>query len=240
MKKLSEVLKQETWFHLILKILSCLSKKICSFYFRFCFKSCGGGLAVLSGVRISGSQNIKFGKNCFIGRNVILDSSEGFLEIGDNVEIRDNVRIYARNIQIGNGATIAEGAFLNGEIKIALEAWVARGCDLSGKVNIDKAILGPYVKCIGSAGHQRDTKDQSILMSSKKVPPETKVNFSDPTIIVSDGVWIGTSSIILKGVIVAKNSVVGAGSVVTKNTEENCVVAGNPAREINSKLKVDI
>lgn len=44
--------------------------------------------------------------------------------------------------------------------------------------------------------------------------------------------WIGAGATILPGVTVGENAVVGAGSVVTRDVEDNCVVAGNPARLI--------
>ena len=49
-------------------------------------------------------------------------------------------------------------------------------------------------------------------------------------VIIGDGVWIGTSVIVLKGVKIGKGAVVAAGSVVTKDVPEYAVVAGNPAR----------
>lgn len=49
---------------------------------------------------------------------------------------------------------------------------------------------------------------------------------------ISDKVWIGFNSIILKGVTIGEGAVVGAGSVVTKDVPAWTVVAGNPARII--------
>ena len=46
--------------------------------------------------------------------------------------------------------------------------------------------------------------------------------------------FVGAGSIILPGVTIGKSAVVGAGSVVTRNVPDNSVVAGNPARIIES------
>jgi acetyltransferase-like isoleucine patch superfamily enzyme len=49
---------------------------------------------------------------------------------------------------------------------------------------------------------------------------------------ISNKVWIGLNSIILKGVTIGEGAVVGAGSVVTKDIPAWAIVAGNPARVI--------
>lgn len=49
---------------------------------------------------------------------------------------------------------------------------------------------------------------------------------------ISNKVWIGFNSIVLKGVTIGEGAVVGAGSVVTKDVPAWTIVAGNPARVI--------
>ena len=48
-------------------------------------------------------------------------------------------------------------------------------------------------------------------------------------IIIGDGCFIGSNSIILKGTNLGKNCVVGAGSVVSSSFPDNVIIAGNPA-----------
>lgn len=50
--------------------------------------------------------------------------------------------------------------------------------------------------------------------------------------------FIGGSSLILPGVEIGDNCVVGAGSVVTKSVPARSLVAGNPARIIQSDIEV--
>ncbi len=50
---------------------------------------------------------------------------------------------------------------------------------------------------------------------------------------IGDAVWLGANATILKGVRIARGGVVGASAVVHGEfAEENCVMAGNPARII--------
>ncbi len=53
-------------------------------------------------------------------------------------------------------------------------------------------------------------------------------------IVVKDNCFIGYGAIILPNVTIGPNSIVGAGSVVTKDVPPNSIVAGNPARVINT------
>ena len=55
-------------------------------------------------------------------------------------------------------------------------------------------------------------------------------------IIVGNNVWIGANAIILPRVQIANGCIVGAGAVVTKSfLEEDCVIAGNPAKVLKRK-----
>jgi acetyltransferase-like isoleucine patch superfamily enzyme len=51
-------------------------------------------------------------------------------------------------------------------------------------------------------------------------------------IIISDNVFIGVNSVILRNVTIGKNSVIGAGSIVTTDIPPNVLALGNPARVV--------
>lgn len=55
--------------------------------------------------------------------------------------------------------------------------------------------------------------------------------------IVGNRCFIGIRSIIMPGVRIGNEVVVGAGSVVTKDVPDNCIVAGNPAKNIKTGIK---
>jgi acetyltransferase-like isoleucine patch superfamily enzyme len=53
-------------------------------------------------------------------------------------------------------------------------------------------------------------------------------------VVISDEVFIGMNSLVLKGVTIGRGSVVGAGSVVTHDVPPRAIVVGNPARVIRT------
>lgn len=53
-------------------------------------------------------------------------------------------------------------------------------------------------------------------------------------ITIGDNVYIGNNAMILPGVVIGSNVLIAAGAIVTKNVPDGVVVAGNPARIIES------
>ena len=59
-------------------------------------------------------------------------------------------------------------------------------------------------------------------------------------VVIGNHCWVAARSTILKGVHLADNTVVAAGSIVVKDVvEQNCVVAGNPAKVVKSNIDWD-
>lgn len=113
-------------------------------------------------------------------------------------------------IDRANCVTIGNNVFINYGFNC-----VARG----GIIIEDNVMIAPNVTILTT---NHDYHNRNILYCKK--------------VHIKDNAWIGSGSIILPGVTIGVNSVVGAGSVVTKDVENDCVVAGNPARIIK-KIK---
>lgn len=221
--------RKERLTGIIVKGISALYSALFSKLFSLTVSRCGSGLKVLEGVKITGGRGIRIGNNCFIGRHVVLDAAQGDIQIGDNVEIRDFARLYARDIRIGNGTTIGEFSFILGRVHLAPSAWIARKCDLRGRVQIGKAILGPGVQCIAGPDHRSHPETGSFEMSGEEDP---EGRFS---IRIADGAWVGQNALILKGVTLDANTLVAAGSVVTRPVPDNHMARGVAARNFERK-----
>lgn len=94
-----------------------------------------------------------------------------------------------------------------------------------------KIIIGDNVK-IGGGTCIYDTDFHALDSLKRLNKKEDKLNKIDKPIFISDNVFIGAHSTILKGVTIGSNSIVGACSVVTKNIPPNEIWAGNPVRFI--------
>lgn len=77
-----------------------------------------------------------------------------------------------------------------------------------------------------------DTDFHSLSPEERVSIPEDIRGIKTKEVLISDGVFIGAHSIILKGVTIGQNAIVGAGSVVTKSIPENEIWGGNPAKFI--------
>ena len=56
----------------------------------------------------------------------------------------------------------------------------------------------------------------------------------DTTPIIGNNVDIGSNVVIIGNIRIGNNVKIGAGSVVTHDVDDNCVVAGNPAKVIRT------
>jgi len=117
--------------------------------------------------------------------------------------------------------SIVSGRITIGE-NVASSFANSSGCYIQGINEIfidDDTIFAPGVKII-SANH--DTVN--IKKHIQKNP-----------VRIGKNCWLGANAVILPGVELGDHVIVGVGSVVTKSFPANVVIAGNPAKIINTK-----
>jgi len=130
------------------------------------------------------------------------------IEIGRHSRVQPFTVLKPQNsgITIGDHCTIHEFGFLAGNISIGDDVRIAQ------KVSMH------------SFNHNI-SKDEKIREQS----------LEHGKITIRDDVWIGCDVTILKDVEIGEGAVIGAGSIVTSDVEPYTVVAGNPARQIDTR-----
>lgn len=142
------------------------------------------------------------------------------IELGEGLTTGKNCRIEAYNLDNSSTPKIIFGRNiqLNDNVHIVGSNLVTLGDNvlIAGNVFISDTSHGNY-------DNQFSSLPEEIPISRRKV--------TNP-VIIGKNVWIGENVVILPGVQIGDGSIIGAGSIVTKNIDNNCIVAGNPARVI--------
>lgn len=135
---------------------------------------------------------------------VFLLRLRGF-RIGRNVRVVSSVRFKLRMLSVGDNTFIGHQTLIAGGNALV---HIGQNVDIAARCML---MTGTHE--IGSS-IQRAGKGRS------------------DNITIGDGTWVGAGAIILGGVHIGRGCIIGAGSLVRKDVEDNCLVAGVPARVI--------
>lgn len=152
--------------------------------------------------------NVGLGGKCTIGQNFKINNRESANPIG---------RFHACSIIIGK-----EGNLIIGKnVGMSSTAIVCHhNIEIGDNVNI-----GGNVAIYDTDFHS--------LASDKRIDKKTdRLETKKAPIKISNNVFIGAHSTILKGVCIGENAIIGACSLVSKNVPKNEIWGGNPAKFI--------
>lgn len=119
------------------------------------------------------------------------------------------------NISIGDYVFIGKGAVFHSSESI---------------INIgNKVMFGPRVTIIGGNHNTAEVGKYMFDVKNKRAD-------DDMPVVVEDDVWVGAGVTILKGTTIGRGSIVAAGSVVRKTVPPYSIIAGVPAKVINTRF----
>lgn len=152
------------------------------------------------------SNEMIVGNNCSLFCKIFFEGCNSKVEIGSNVYIGNSEIYTIDGVKIGNNVLISWGVIIYDHNSHSLIA--SDRCS-------DISMVNQNLKYGKTISYGKDWKN----VNSKKI-------------VISDNVWIGMQSMILKGVSIGENSIIAARSVVTKDVPPNVIVGGNPAKII--------
>ena len=176
----------------------------------------------------------RMSRNGYVDPSAVLAHPQ--LSLGQHVFVDRDVVIYqaggSGSVSIGDRVSIYQGACLEsgdgGVLTIGARTSVHAGCRLmaygAGIAIGERVALAP-----GCALYPFDHG------TALGVPVDEQPITSKGPIIIGDGAWLGTGTIVLSGVVIGRGAIIGAGSVVTRDVPPDCIAIGNPARVLGSR-----
>lgn len=174
---------------------------------------------------------VEYGKRLRLkGMPVIFNRHGARLKLGSNVTIKSSflsnlVGLYNRTIII----TRASGAVIEIGDNVGISGatiYARKGIYIGANTAV-----GGNCKILDNDFHPIDAEERIRLLQNVR-GEETGDLIPAKEIYIGQNCFLGCNSIILKGTVLGNNCVVGAGAVVCGRFEDDCVIAGNPARII--------
>jgi len=128
----------------------------------------------------------------------------------------------ARKLGWGSETSVYDSCIVMGDVMVGGNCWVGPNTLLDGTGG--GIVIGNH--CDISAGVQIYTHD-----SIERCLTGTK-NLKLGRVIIGNNCYIAPQSIISQNVIIGNRCVIAANSFVNKSFEDNCIIAGTPARQI--------
>jgi acetyltransferase-like isoleucine patch superfamily enzyme len=183
-----------------------------------------------------------FGADCIVEDFVIIGvpprgAAPGELPtiIGDGAVIRSHTVIYAGNqighrFQTGNKANIRELNQIGDDVSIGTLSVVEHHVKIGDRARIHTQVFVPEYTTL----EEDSWLGPNVVITNAKYPKSPEAKESLKGAHLKRGAMVGANSTLLPGITLGEFSLVGAGSVVTQDVPDKAVVAGNPARIINS------
>jgi acetyltransferase-like isoleucine patch superfamily enzyme len=139
-----------------------------------------------------------------------------------------------RKAWIALGADISSTAVVGPRVNIRFPGMVSigAGSSIGGRVWIDS--WGPV-----SIGENVLLNGDIDLLTTQHILDHPRFEAERRAISIGDYAWLPLKIVVLPGVSIGKCAVVGTGSVVASDVEDYAVVAGNPARVVGERARID-
>lgn len=152
------------------------------------------------------------GENIHIDKNVQILRYPQNVSLGDNIVLKEGVRICACNetseIEVGDNTTVGYHTFIFSSESISIGS---------------NCLIAPFVYMV----------DSDHVIARDQLINEQPNNSA--AVKIGDDVWLGTGAKILKGVTIGDGSVIAAGAVVSADIPAYEIYGGVPAKKIGER-----
>ena len=178
----------------------------------------------------NGSFRLKIGRNCKLGRGLILDihtGKQGAVEIGDDVSFMSRVRLmpWGGTIRLGDEMQIREASELkaNGLLDCRKGSMIGRHVTIHAHTRVTLGRYSGYAEntMVVDSDHLHDGSDKFFMHQPVASAP----------IEVGDNTFVGANCVVLRGARIGRNSFVAAHAVVTAGEfPDGWLLVGAPAK----------
>ncbi len=163
------------------------------------------------------------------------------LAIGDGCVIRSHTVIYAGNVigarlQTGHHVVIREDNTIGDDVSIGTHSIVEHHVTIGSGVRLHSRVFVPEYSILEDGCWL----GPGVIVTNARYPLSKGVKDRLVGAHVEAGAIVGAGVVLLPGVRIGARALIGAGAVVTKDVPAGAVVAGNPARGINTVDKLDV
>lgn len=168
------------------------------------------------------ATGVRHGKMKLNGNAFIFNQKGATLTIGNNVTVKSSffsnlIGLYQRSVimtrKAGAKITIGDNVGMSG-VTVYARKEITIG---------DNTLIGANAKIIDNDFHP-------VEAEARNRNDEEKIGCK--SVHIGKNCFIGCNALILKGTVLGDGCVVGAGAVVSGKYEDNCVIAGNPAKVV--------
>jgi acetyltransferase-like isoleucine patch superfamily enzyme len=186
--------------------------------------------------------NVRLGADCVVEEYAVIGappagSRPGELEtvIGDNAFIRSHTVIYAgnnigSNFQTGNKANVRELNTIGNNVSIGTLSVVEHHVTIGNGVRIHSQVFIPEFSVL----LDECWLGPQVVLTNAKYPGSPHAKKELKGVRIGRAAVVGANATILPGITIGEQALVGAGSVVVHDVAARTVVAGNPAKPINT------